>query len=141
MLRLWLRYRGIGLATGSAVRLKVAFLSGGNQRESDMEDRKFLVSIQLDRSSDPTRISNDVPAIVSMLSGFSSKNPEVAFRSSDGQTFGFFIKTSKPATMIRGEFQNLMNTSGKDAFFIFEVGGECASTEGYTRAATWFQRN
>lgn len=43
--------------------------------------------------------------------------------------------------MMLAEFGSLIETHGNDAIIIFESGNAVVASQGFTRAATWFQRH
>jgi hypothetical protein len=100
---------------------------------------RYCVVIQLDNLSDMARVNADVPPILALMKGHSEKD-EMAFRSTDGVLFGWFIQTSKPIDMIRKAIEASTAWRNRDSIMIFEI-GEGLSGKGFTRQWTWLQHS
>ena len=86
------------------------------------------------------RLAADVPLVIETFKRWSDGEMEQVCRSNDGQLFGFFFKSTKPAQMLMTEFQSCRGTIHEDSFIVFEIGDEFSGT-GFTRAWTWLQRH
>ncbi|NMM45973.1 hypothetical protein HH303_15860 [Rhodospirillaceae bacterium KN72] len=106
----------------------------------EAKDRRYLVVIQLDRSSDLHRVGQVVPAILGILTNAALSAPEQAFRSSDGQLFGFLLKSRLNSGQIRARFEGDTATNREDGIFIMEAGEDFNGIH-FTRAWTWLQHH
>lgn len=104
------------------------------------EPRRYLVIVQLRADSGPDRQTRDLPLIVDWIQSFSKGEQEVAFRSHDWRTFGFFIKTTGPHFM-RAEFDKCRGSINGDSMIIVEIGTFNDANLGFSRALTWLQRH
>lgn len=100
------------------------------------DPKRYLVTVQLRPGPDRRR---DMPLVVEWMMSFAKSEHELAFRSSDGLVFGFFIKTSAPQFM-RAEFEKCRGTIDGDAMMLIEA-GKLVDAVGFGRAATWLQRH
>lgn len=108
---------------------------------SEENSRRYCVIFQLKKSSPITRVAQAVPSLVALVDRWSKGNKEQVCRSNDGQLFGYFFKTSKPAAMMRSEFDSSIATDNDDTMLIFEIGDKFAGDSGFSRAWTWLQHN
>ena len=108
--------------------------------DTEREERRYLIVIQLDKSSDMQRLARDVPVIQETLGGVTKAALLLAFRSSDGTLFGFLVKTATLDHFIRAEFEKCKSTTNKDSFLIIEF-GEKFNGIGFSRAWTWLQHH
>jgi hypothetical protein len=109
-----------------------------------MEERtlkRWCLLVALRPDSDTGRLVRDVPMILEMIKGFSNGEYEQCCRSNDRLLFGYFLKSKKPADMMRAEFESCRGTIDGDHMMIFEVGEGLAGTSGFARAWTWLQRH
>jgi hypothetical protein len=100
---------------------------------------RCLAVIQLKSDSTMQRIASDMPQIMAFLTRFSKGEHELAFRSNDGQLFGYFLKTATPQ-FLQAEFDKCEGTHNGDAMLVFEA-GKLVSGNGFSRAWTWLQRH
>lgn len=103
-------------------------------------DKKCLLVVQLRKDSTLERLASDVPEIVKYVAGFSKGEHEIAFRSTDGMTFGFLLKTKTPQFLIH-EFEKCKGTVDGDAAVAVEVGDLIGGSPGMARVWTWLQRH
>jgi hypothetical protein len=108
--------------------------------DSHDQPKRYLVIVQLIKSSDIKRISRDAPEIIAMLNQVSHGELEQAFRSGDGTLFGYFAKTSTDPVFLRAEFEKSKSTTNGDAILIIELGEDFKGV-GFSRAWTWLQHH
>ncbi len=108
--------------------------------EDHDDPKRYLIIVQLIKSSDMQRIAREFPEIVSMLNQVARGELEQAFRSSDGTLFGYFAKTSTNLVFLRAEFEKSKSTTNGDAILIVEL-GEDFNGVGFSRAWTWLQHH
>lgn len=111
----------------------------------DREAKKYLVHFKFG-GTEPLiqRLQESVPIIMMMLKKFSLNAPTLVYRSDDGGTFGYLIKSKLPAAVIRSQIDSpgtndwfkLMSgntesappspTQLKDQILVLEIGDEHA---------------
>ena len=99
---------------------------------------RVAVIIQLKQDSTLTRVQNDVPNIIKVLTSHGEK-AEMIFRSNDGLHFGWFISISKPLRVVLASITNGTSFRNDDCILMFEV-GEALEGLGFSRQGTWLQR-
>lgn len=104
------------------------------------ESKRYLAIVQLKSDSTLQRIANNVPKIKTIIERHSSGEMEQAFRSNDGQLFGFFYKSRLPGDMFRAEFEKSDGTITGDSLLVLEA-GPLTTAQGFSRAWTWLQRH
>jgi hypothetical protein len=102
-------------------------------------ERRYCGLVQL-KKFDTSRLSSDVPQIMTLFERWSKGEKELLCRSVNGELFGFLFKSSKPAQMMMTEFQSCTGTTGEDSFIIFDIGDEFSGF-GFSRAWTWLQHH
>ena len=103
---------------------------------ADIKTTRFLAIVQLHTASTIQRVARDAPGIIDMLKAASTGQHEQAFRSNDGQMFGYFIESRLPAHRIRVAFESCPNTMNNDAVLVVEIGRETAEY-GFKRPWGW----
>lgn len=100
---------------------------------------RYLLMFQFS-GNDTNRVINDAPEIIRLLSHFSNGRHEVAYRSRDGMTFGFFFESEKDPSPL----QKIMSASSAfangDGMIVAEV-GDLKAGYGMTRQWTWLQHH
>lgn len=116
------------------------------------QSRQFLVVVQLGNTS-PERLQEVVPEVRLVLERLSSEPLEMAFRAVSADIFGFLVRATKVARQIEaallrpsgiprgGGFEPPSGLDNKDHVFVLELGPDCASSQGFSRALTWMQRH
>lgn len=125
--------------------------------ENAKAEKRFLVHIRIG-SAAPSRqrLIDACPAVKATIERLSNGNCQLAYTSSDGGTFGYLLKTSKPSAMIRAEIEGTSNKPPKygedepmppsspllndDCILVLEIGEDFAG-HGFSRAWTWLQRH
>jgi hypothetical protein len=106
----------------------------------DRVERRYCALIQLTKSSSIPRVAESAPPLITMIKRWSNGEMEQLCRSNDGQLFGFFFMSKKPAGMMMAEFESSGVLATGDSFIVFEVGDEFSGT-GFSRAWTWLQHH
>jgi hypothetical protein len=116
----------------------------------DADEKHFLVHFQIGGQK-PTaeRLQEVVPYITGALDKISRGNKELAYRSNDGSTFGFMIRSGlsapsiirtleSPAKVGYHLTENLDESAlnNQDRYFVLEI-GEARVERGYSRPFTW----
>ena len=101
---------------------------------------RYCAMFQMDKATDMKRVMAIAPAYVDLVKGWSKGEMEVLCRSNDGQLFAYLFRSTKPADMIRSEFDNWPGSLNKDSMVLFAV--EPVGTRLTTnRAEIWLQRH
>jgi len=106
----------------------------------EQRDKTLLIIIELNSSSDISRIGRDVPGIIEVMRRLSLGKHEQVFRSDSGRLFGYLVKSSAPANLFRVEFEKCSSTVNSDTILVLEVGEEFAGY-GFSRAWNWLQHH
>jgi hypothetical protein len=101
------------------------------------EGKRYLAIVQLAGGADRPR--SDIALVAEWLRRFAKSEHELAFRSSDGLLFGFFLRTASQRFM-RAEFEKSPGTRNGDALMLVEI-GELVDALGFNQGATWLQRH
>jgi hypothetical protein len=121
---------------------------------ADKEGTQFLVVLDV-TPCHQERIAVMVPQLRKLLDNISIAPVEPFFRSQSLDLFGFFIRSKLNANQILSavespqrsdfwhknheEFEPFLTSD--DHVAIVQVGPECATRSGFTRALTWVQRH
>ena len=100
------------------------------------EQKRYLATVQLAGGADRPR--SDIALIAEWLRRFAKSEHELAFRSSDGLLFGFFLRTVSPQFM-RAEFEKSPGTRNGDQLLVVEV-AELVDAIGFNQGASWLRR-
>ena len=106
----------------------------------DDESRRYCAIFQPNKRSDMNRVAAAAPGLVGLIKRWSADEYEQLCRSNDGQLFGYFFRSKKPAGMMMAEFQSSPSSLGDDSFLVFEV-GENFGGAGLSRAWAWLQHH
>lgn len=101
---------------------------------------RYLLMIQLRADSGLDRVRRDVPQIVQHLSRYSGGNHEIAYRSSDGLTFGFLFQSDEDPGKLQSTLTAGTHWLSGDGMIVVEV-GDLKAGLGSSRAWTWLQRH
>ena len=105
------------------------------------DTRRFLIVVQLHVRSDIKRVARDAPGVLSTIKSVAVGQPELVFRSNDGQLFGFFIESQLVAPQIKGALDSSESTLNDDAALVMELGQDPDSAElGFKRPWGWLLR-
>ena len=124
----------------------------------DREPKKYLVHFKF-CGTEPLldRLKESVPIIMMMLKRFSEHAPVQIYRSDDGGTFGFLIKSKLPARAIRSQIESPGTndwweiregnaesipspTQLRDQLLVLEIGDEHADLN-LNMISHWIQKN
>ena len=106
----------------------------------ELIERRFCALFQLSKDSGLQRLAETVPVLKALVERWSKGEMEQVCRSNDGQLFGFFFISKKPAQMMTAEFEGSGVGATRDAFIIFEVADDFSGS-GFSRAWTWLQHH
>jgi len=116
------------------------------------QSHQFLIIVQLG-NTEPARLQEVVPEVKLILEKLSSEPLEIAFRAISADIFGFLVRTTRAARQLEAALlrpSNFPRASGfeppsgldnKDHVFVLELGPDCSSSQGFSRALTWIQRH
>ena len=111
-----------------------------DEKSTDSEPKRYLIIVQMDKASTIERLGKDVPNIIAVFQRVSRGELELAFRSSDGTLFGYFVKSSTKPVFLKVEFEKSQATTNKDTTLIVELGDQVDGS-GFSRAWTWLQHH
>jgi len=118
-----------------------------------MADRYYFVIVKIGGQKPLIeRLQKAAPEILLALTKVSNGNMEQAFRSTDGSTFGYLVKTGAFAQTILQALHTSPTDSytsnigesplqGDDAAFVLELGEDIKGDNLFNRAKTWLQRH
>lgn len=101
---------------------------------------RYLLMVQLNQSSDMERVRRDVPGFVSAVKRVSSGSSEIAYRSSDGLTFGIMFQADEDPQKLQSWFRGESYFLNGDGMVVVEL-GDLRAGLGSSRAWTWLQRH
>ena len=113
---------------------------------ADKEVNRYLIIIRIgEKQPDRERLHDACPAIKDALRRCSIDDPQLAFNSHDGATFGMLLKSNHHPKAIRAI---LRGTTGRhsavllneDSTIVVQLGKESACA-GFGRTAAWLQHN
>lgn len=96
--------------------------------------------VQLKPDSDRSRVIKNVPLIMAHLARLPATSHEIAYRSSDGLTFGVFFQSDHDPSKLQATLPATTYFENGDALIVVEVGTLKAGS-GMSRAWTWLQRH
>jgi hypothetical protein len=109
------------------------------------EGKKFFVLIKFGGDIPiRQRIMESARPVKEAIEKISRKDCQLVFTSDSGDCFGYFLKTSLPAGVVRAELEGRTQSSttsalgNGDSVFVLEVGEEFDGL-GFSRGWTWLQ--
>jgi len=116
------------------------------------ELRRYLIIFSLNPAT-PQRLKEFVPEAQNLLHRLSAGSMELAFRSTNADTFGWVIQCARNAKAICNLLQNPTDVphgaqplgtpflTNADDLLVLEIGTDLTATQGFSRVHTWFQRH
>lgn len=105
------------------------------------EARRYLVLFQIGGTEKTlARIQQTAPGVKQALENVSGGDCQLVFASNDGGTFGFFIRSTLPTTMIRSTIETHGSTRSGDSMLVLEIGEKFAGI-GFSRGWNWLQHH
>lgn len=111
------------------------------------EKRTLLLVVRLANEDLRARALESAPKVKAVVERLSNKDCKLAFITSDGASFAYFMNTDAPAPVIRAELYGASSRStggapllNADHYLLISVGAEVDGV-GFSQAWTWLQHH